>query len=400
MNKKSSKSKNRGSKSSNQKKPTINSLKHQKSTLNPDLLIRKATQKAEEIYNSKRFFDEMPLDDRLKANLKKKGFIKPTEIQDKTLEFLLEKRDLLGVAQTGTGKTAAFLIPIIQKILQNKTKPFALIVVPTRELAIQIDKDFKSITKGLKLFSSCFIGGTNINRDYQELRRPSHVIIGTPRRLLELIKNKELDIRETNTLVLDEFDKMLSLGFLKEIEHITGAMGRRQHTMLFSATLDKKQLSSIQEILYNPITVKLSKSDTTGEHIDQDIITYSKNDNKFDLLCQLLKKEEFNKVLLFEETKKGVDYLTEELKKSKIKAESIHGDLAQSIRIESLKNFKDGDVQVLVATDVAARGIDVSDITHVINYQIPQNFDQYIHRIGRTGRAGKQGKAFTFVEKK
>ena len=396
MSSKSSKSKNRGSKSSS-KKGTSNSFKHQKSTLNPDLLIRKATQKSEDIYYSKRFFDEMPLDNRLKENLKKKGFIKPTEIQDKTLEFLLEKRDLLGVAQTGTGKTGAFLIPIIERVLKNKRKPFALIVVPTRELAIQIDKDFKSITKGLKLFSSCFIGGTNINRDIQELRRASHVIIGTPRRILELIKHKELDIRETNTLVLDEFDKMLSLGFLKEVEHITGAMHRRQHTMLFSATVDKKQLSSIQEILYNPITVKLSKSDTTGEHIDQDIIKYSKGENKFEILCDLLNKKEFDKVLLFEETKKGVDNLTERLINSGVKTEAIHGDLTQVHRINALRNFKEGDVQVLVATDVAARGIDVSDITHVINYQIPQNFEQYIHRIGRTGRAGKQGKAFTFV---
>ena len=399
MSNKSSKSKNRGSKSTSKKKFT-NVNKHQKSNLNPDLLIRKATKKAEEVYFSKRFFDEIPIDKRLKENLKKKGFIKPTEIQDKTLEFLLEKRDLLGIAQTGTGKTAAFLIPIIEKILKHNRKSFALIVVPTRELAIQIDKDFKSITKGLKVFSSCFIGGTNINRDYQELRRPSHVIIGTPRRLLELIKHKELDIRETNTLVLDEFDKMLSLGFLKEVEHITGVMGRRQHTMLFSATLDKKQLTSIQEILYNPITVKLSKSDVTGEHIDQDIISYSKDDNKFDLLCNLIGKEEFNKVLIFEETKKGVDLLTEKLISANIKAEAIHGDLSQKDRSKALKNFKEGDVQVLVATDVAARGIDVSDISHVINYQIPQNFDQYIHRIGRTGRAGKQGKAFTFVEKK
>jgi ATP-dependent RNA helicase RhlE len=396
MSSKSSKSKNRGSKSTS-KKGSSSNYNHQKSTLNPDLLIRKATQKAEEVYYSKRFFDEMPLDSRLKENLQKKGFIKPTEIQDKTLEFLLEKRDILGVAQTGTGKTAAFLIPIIERVLKNKRAPFALIVVPTRELAMQIDKDFRSITKGLKLFSSCFIGGTNINRDVQELRRPSHVIIGTPRRILELIKHKELDIRETNTLVLDEFDKMLSLGFLKEVEHITGAMGRRQHTMLFSATLEKKQMSSIQEILYNPITVKLSKSDTTGEHIDQDIIQYTKDQNKFDILTELLSQDEFNKVLLFDETKKGVDFLTEKLISSNIKAEAIHGDLTQKVRLRALKNFKEGDLQVLIATDVAARGIDVSDITHVINYQIPQSFDQYIHRIGRTGRAGKQGKAFTFV---
>ena len=396
MGSKSSKSKHRGSKSINKKKSS-GDFQHRKSTLKPELLIKKATLQAEEVYNSKRFFDEMPLDSRLKSNLKKKGFIKPTEIQDKTIEFLLEKRDILGIAQTGTGKTGAFLIPIIERILKLNRKSFALIVVPTRELALQIDKDFKSISKGLNLFSSCFIGGTNINRDMQELRRPSHIMIGTPRRLLELIKHKALDIRETNTLVLDEFDKMLSLGFLKEVEHITGTMHRRQHTMLFSATLAQKQIPLIREILYNPITIKLSKSDTTGEHIEQDIIEYTKNQNKFEVLCELLKNDQYDKVLLFEETKTGVESLTEQLVANGIKAEQIHGNRTQDDRIKALKIFREGTAQVLVATDVAARGIDVSDITLVINYQIPMNYEQYIHRIGRTGRAGKQGQALTFV---
>ena len=389
-----SKSKRRGAKKI---KPLKRRALSNKSTLSPDLLIRKATQNLEDLYLSKRFFDEFPLDERLKKNLKKKGFIRPTEIQDKTIDLLLNKRDVLGIAQTGTGKTGAFLIPIIERILKYNRKPFALIVVPTRELAIQIDKDFKSITKGLKLFSSCFIGGTNINRDLQELRRPSHIIVGTPRRLLELIKHKALDLRDVNTLVLDEFDRMLDLGFIKEIEHITGAMHRRQHTMLFSATLEKKQLPSIREILYEPITVKLNKQATAGEHIEQDIIKYTTEDEKFELLTEMLNQKEFDKVLIFDQTKEGVNHLCEKLNKINIEAVQIHGDRTQDERIKALQDFKLGKNAILVATDVAARGIDVAEITQVINYQVPMNFDQYIHRIGRTGRAGKQGKAFTFV---
>lgn len=390
-----SKSKRRGAKKMKTLKrtPILN-----KSTLNPELLVRKATQNLEDLYLSKRFFDEFPLDERLKKNLKKKGFIRPTEIQDKTIDLLLNKRDVLGIAQTGTGKTGAFLIPIIERILKYNRKPFALIVVPTRELAIQIDKDFKSITKGLKLFSSCFIGGTNINRDLQELRRPSHIIVGTPRRLLELIKHKALDLREVNTLVLDEFDRMLDLGFIKEIEHITGAMHRRQHTMLFSATLEKKQLPSIREILYEPITVKLNKQATAGEHIEQEVIKFENEEDRFSLLTEMLNSKEFDKVLIFDETKEGVNHLCEKLNAHNIKAFQIHGDRTQEERTQALQGFKLGATSILVATDVAARGIDVAEITQVINYQIPMTFDQYIHRIGRTGRAGKQGKAFTFVK--
>jgi len=390
-----SKSKRRGGKKI---KPLKRRAVSNKSTLDPDLLVRKATQKLEDLYLSKRFFDELSLDERLKKNLKKKGFIRPTEIQDKTIDLLLKKRDVLGIAQTGTGKTGAFLIPIVERILKLNRKPFALIVVPTRELAIQIDKDFKSITKGLKLFSSCFIGGTNINKDLQELRRTSHIIVGTPRRLLELIKHKALDLKDVNTLVLDEFDRMLDLGFIKEIEHITGAMHRRQHTMLFSATLEKKQIPSIREILYEPITVKLNKQATAGEHIEQDVITFKNDDDRFKLLTDMLNQKEFDKVLIFDETREGVNNLCERLNNEGIKAFQIHGDLTQEQRIKSLQGFKLGETSILVATDVAARGIDVAEITQVINYQIPMTFDQYIHRIGRTGRAGKQGKAFTFVE--
>lgn len=398
MGNKSSKSKHRGGKSVKKKKVT-SSFRPRKSSLKPNLLVQKATVSTNDIYHSERTYQDFPLDERFKANLLKKGYIRPTEIQDKTFDALLDKKDVVGVAQTGTGKTGAFLIPIIERLLRLKRKPFALIVVPTRELALQIDNEFRSITKGLKLYSSCFIGGTNINKDIQALRRPSHVIIGTPRRILELIKHRELDIRETNTLVLDEFDKMLSLGFLKEVEHITGAMHRRQHTLLFSATVNAKIQPLIDEILYQPLVVKLKKQNATINHIEQDIIEVKPEQNQFEILTELLQKETAEKVLIFDDTKAGVESLAEQLINSNYKVSFLHGDLEQKSRTAHIKNFSQNNTNILIATDIAARGIDISDISLVINYQTPQNYEQYTHRIGRTGRAGKQGKAFTFFKK-
>ncbi len=398
MGSKSSKSKHRGGKSVKKKKSNAH-YHPRKSSLKPNLLVQKATISTDDLYHSDRTYQDFPLDEKFKTNLLKKGYIRPTEIQDKTFDALIDKKDVVGIAQTGTGKTGAFLIPIIERSLRLKRKPFALIVVPTRELALQIDNEFRSITKGLKLYSSCFIGGTNINKDIQALRRPSHVIIGTPRRILELIKHRELDIRETNTLVLDEFDKMLSLGFLKEVEHITGAMHRRQHTLLFSATVNAKIQPLIDEILYQPLVVKLKKQNAAINHIEQDIIEFTAEQNQFEILTQLLEKEQAQKVLIFDETKAGVETLAEQLIHKNYNVSFLHGDLDQKNRSTQIKDFAHNNTNILIATDIAARGIDISEISLVINYQIPMNFEQYTHRIGRTGRAGKQGKAYTFIKR-
>ena len=367
------------------------------STLDPSLLVKKASQVVKEAFRSDRLIDDMPINAKLKQCLKKKGFERPTEIQDKTLEALLKGRDLLGIAQTGTGKTGAFLIPIIERLLQQRKNPYALVVVPTRELATQVEEEFRSMTKGLKLYSACFIGGTNINKDMQILRRSSHVVIGTPGRLLDLVKRRVLDLRPFNTLVLDEFDRMLDMGFVHDVTRIIDGMQRRNHTMLFSATLDKKQETLINDILQNPVTVKVSSGESTGDHIDQDIIRLAAGEDKFQVLCDMISREDFQKVLVFEETKHRVKRLCEKLNKAGISSDQIHGNKSQNARQHALNAFKQGRIRVLVATDVAARGIDVSDVTHVINYQVPTSFDNYIHRIGRTGRAGKKGKAFTFV---
>jgi len=368
------------------------------STLDPSLLVKEAEQGVvEKVFRSDRLVQELPIDSKLKQNLSAKGYKRPTEIQDRTLETLLEGRDILGIAQTGTGKTGAFLVPIIEELLDKRTNHFALVVVPTRELALQVEEEFRSMSKGLGLYSACFIGGTSINKDLQALRRNSHVVIATPGRLLDLTDRRAIDLGKFKTLVLDEFDRMLDMGFIRDVNRILDGMKQRKHTMLFSATLDKSQQSMINSILSNPVTVKVSGGNRGGDSIDQDIIRLKPGEDKFKVLQNMLSGEEFDKVLLFEETKHRVSRLCIKLNKAGIAAEQIHGNKSQNARQSALKAFKQGRVRVLVATDVASRGLDISDVSHVINYQVPQTHDSYIHRIGRTGRAGKSGKAYTFV---
>ena len=382
----------------NRKNHSGNRNRRKKSTLDPQILIKKAVISELKDYVSDRDYNSMPIHQQLKDALAIKGYVKPTEIQDRTLEALLDKKDVLGIAQTGTGKTGAFLIPIINQLIENNSNPFALVVVPTRELAIQVQQEFKSMTKGLKLFSACFIGGTNINKDLQILRRDSHLVIGTPGRILDLVNRKALDLRKLNTLILDEFDRMLDMGFVHDVKKILYGMQNRKHTLLFSATLNDKQNKLIKEILTRPVTVKISNGTSTGDNINQDIIKISSEDDKFGILLEMLNRTNFKKILVFEETKHRVNRLCAKLNKAGIKSDQIQGNKSQNARQKALDRFKKGEVKVLVATDVAARGIDISDITHVINYQVPESFDSYIHRIGRTGRAGKTGEAYTFVD--
>lgn len=369
-----------------------------KSSINVNQLTQKATEKPEPtVYKAERTFNDMPLDGRLLKAIARKGFSQPTEIQDKTLEYLLKGRDLMGVAQTGTGKTGAFLIPLINRMLSGREKFRVLILAPTRELAVQIDEEFKSLTSGLRLYSDCFIGGTSINRDLKKLGRSSQVVIGTPGRLLDLSQRKAIKFSEFDILILDEFDRMLDMGFNRDVHRITDAMQRRKQTLLFSATVDRKQQGFIDKLLKNPVEVKVSNGETTGKHIDQEIIKVAEGQDKFRMLTDLLEQPEFSKVLVFAETKRWVSKVHKKLAKSGFSSDEIHGNKSQNYRQNALKKFSSGKIQILVATDVAARGLDVSDVTHVINYQLPASIDSYIHRIGRTGRAGKNGKAFTFI---
>lgn len=348
-------------------------------------------------YKASRTFAQMPLDVRLLKTIAKKGFDKPTEIQDLTLEHLLDGRDLMGVAQTGTGKTGAFLIPLIHRMISGREKFRVLVLAPTRELAVQIDEEFKSLTAGMNLYSQCFIGGTSINKDLQKLKQRSHVVVGTPGRLLDLSQRGAIRFNDFGVLILDEFDRMLDMGFNKDVHRITSEMKNRIQTLLFSATIDRKQQTFIDRLLTNPVEVKVSNGEATGKHIDQEIIKVKEGQDKFALLSDLLKQPGFNKVIVFAETKRWVSKVHKKLKQTGFSSDEIHGNKSQNYRQLALKKFSNGKIQILVATDVAARGLDVSDVTHVINYQLPASMDSYIHRIGRTGRAGKSGKAFTFI---
>lgn len=379
--------------------PRANNKKKAVSDLDPNLLIKKAVSTAEEVvFTPYKTFDQMPVHNKLKVNLAKKGFTNPTQIQQDSYEYLKSGRDLLGVANTGTGKTGAFLIPIIERLLTT-SQPFqSLVVVPTRELALQVEEEFNSLTHGMGLHAASFIGGTNITRDLGQLRRQNHIIIGTPGRLMDLASRRALHLQDIKVLILDEFDRMLDMGFVNDIKKIVRSMTSRKQTMLFSATVDKTQKSMINELLNDPVEVKVSSGETTSDQIEQDIIRVPEGGDKFAMLVNLIADSEFEKVLIFAETKRLVNKVSKKLNESGVRSDLIHGNKSQNYRNNALDKFKKGNVQVLVATDVAARGIDVSDVTHVINYQLPMNFDSYVHRIGRTGRAGKRGKAFTFVD--
>ena len=368
------------------------------SPINTELLIKKAIDKPGGIFSPSRSFNEMPIDQRLKDNLSARGFHNPTQIQHETLELLKAGNDLVGVATTGTGKTAAFLIPVIERLLSSASPFQTLVIVPTRELALQVEKEFENLTNGLNLKSVCFIGGTNVERDVKRSRKVNHLIVGTPGRLLDLVARRALRLDQISTLVLDEFDRMLDMGFVNDIQRIISLMTERKQTMMFSATLDKTQRSLIDQLLTNPKHIQVSGGTSSSDHVDQDIVRISKGENKFEILREMMTGNDFEKVLVFAETKHLVNKLTKKLNQAGVRSDQIHGNKSQHYRNNALDRFKRGKVQVLVATDVAARGIDVFNISHVINYQVPQNMESYVHRIGRTGRAGKRGKALTFVE--
>ena len=344
----------------------------------------------------RRRFSDMDLQLVLAKNLSTRGFAYPTAIQDKTFEAILEGRDILGIANTGTGKTAAFLMPIIQQLLSGKEFQ-SLVVVPTRELAQQVQKEFFLLTKGTKLFSSCFIGGTTISADYKLLKKKNHVIIGTPGRLLDLWERKALPLEKVSVLILDEFDRMLDMGFVNDVKRITKAMQQRKQTLLFSATEEGNQKSLVAGFLNKPFKVKVSTGHSVSSQISQKAVRVQGRD-KTKLLIDMIVNDELKKVLVFAETKRQVDKLEKKLNQASIATGLIHGNKSQNQRTRALDSFRRNKIKVLVATDVAARGIDVADITHVINFQVPQSMDSYIHRVGRTGRAGRQGTAITFVD--
>jgi superfamily II DNA/RNA helicase len=343
-------------------------------------------------------FTDFKVADELKTAITSKGYTDPSPIQDRAIPHVLQGVDLVGIANTGTGKTAAFLIPLIDKVLQNR-KEQVMIIVPTRELAIQIEEELKGFTKNIKtkkIFSVCCVGGANIRPQIRDLKYEYNFIIGTPGRLKDLIDRKMIKLAEFNTIVLDEADRMLDMGFVAEMRSIMNNMPKDRQTLFFSATLSSEIEKLISEFLTNPVRVSVKTQDTS-KNVDQDIVRVERGADKIEVLHDLLTKAEFSKVLIFGRTKHGVEKLSETLVKKGIKAESIHGNKNHSHRQRALGKFKTSQVQVLVATDVAARGLDIADVSHVINFDIPATYDDYVHRIGRTGRGGKKGKALTFI---
>lgn len=347
------------------------------------------------IFTPKRGFIDFAILDTLKKAIISKGYKTPTPIQDEAIPEVLKGRDVLGIANTGTGKTGAFLIPLVNAVLESPRKR-VLIMVPTRELAIQIDSELKGFTRGMKIFSVCCVGGARIGNQIRDLRYFNHFIIGTPGRLKDLIERKLIPLNEISTIVLDEADRMLDMGFIADMRFIVNATPKDRQTLFFSATLSRDIEKLIGDFLKNPVRISVKTRDTVAA-VDQDVVRVRRGEDKVDVLHNLLTNKEFNKVLVFGKTKHGVENLSHALTKRGIHSDSIHGNKNHTQRQRALGRFKDNMVQVLVATDVAARGLDIVGVSHVINYDLPATYDDYVHRIGRTGRAGKAGKALTFI---
>ena len=349
----------------------------------------------EEIYNPNHTFSDFGLNNKLVQTIKLMGLEHPSPIQDQIIPEIMAGRDVIGLAETGTGKTAAFLIPLIEKTLKDPRRQ-TLILAPTRELAIQINQELKDLSAGFKLPSVICVGGMNIRPQIKELRRHNNnFIIGTPGRILDLIERKNFRPENITTVVLDEADRMLDMGFIKDMKKILSGTPEEKETLLFSATASKETNLIIHEFLRNPVYISVKKKDVANT-IEQNIVQF-RDSEKFDTLLKLLSGEELRRVLVFGSMKHSVQKLAKQLSENNIKADSIHGNKTHSARQKALAKFKSGNLRVLVATDVAARGIHVDSVTHVINYDLPNTFEEYVHRIGRTGRGANRGKALTFV---
>jgi len=361
-----------------------------------NMFIKKASPVAELAQQAtSQTFSDFDLVDYLKVNIQSKGYTTPTPIQVQAIPAILEGRDLIGLANTGTGKTAAFLIPIINKIFKDRTQK-AFIITPTRELAVQINEELKSFSQNMSIYSALVIGGSNMHRQISDLRRNPHIIIGTPGRLKDLIERNQLRLHDFQTFVLDEVDLMVDIGFINEVKYFLSFLPTIRQSLFFSATIPPKIQDILRAFVQNPVTVSVKLGDT-AQNVDQDIIKVANPARKIEQLHDLLIKDGFDKVLIFGRTKHGIEKLNKELAIRGFKTGSLHGNKKQSQRRRTLDSFKRNEIKILLATDVASRGLDIDNVTHVINYDLPETYNDYIHRIGRTGRAGKTGFALTFI---
>ncbi len=348
-------------------------------------------------------FEDLKLIDPLLKAIKDRKYTEPTAIQGKAIPVILQRRDVMGVAQTGTGKTAAFSIPIIQLIHQieskTKGKPTmrALILTPTRELAIQIEENIEAYSKYTVVKQAVIFGGVKQYSQVQALRKGVHVLVATPGRLLDLISQGIISLKTIKVFILDEADRMLDMGFINDIKKILPMLPKERQSLFFSATMPSNIVKLSRDILKNPEKIEVSPVSSTAETIQQ-YLYYTNRTTKKGLLTHILKDEEIDQVLVFSRTKRGADRIVKDLKRKRIESAAIHGDKAQNQRQKALKKFKAGEIRVLVATDIAARGIDIDKLRYVINYDVPNVAETYVHRIGRSGRAGEEGIAIALCE--
>jgi ATP-dependent RNA helicase RhlE len=347
-------------------------------------------------------FSELPLIEPIQRAVAESGYTVPTPIQQQAIPHLLEGRDLLGCAQTGTGKTAAFALPILNHLAKqwHRTEPKqarVLVLAPTRELAIQIHESFQTYGKHLKIRTAVIFGGVGQTPQVTALKAGVDVLIATPGRLLDLIQQKHLQLGRLEIFVLDEADRMLDMGFLPDIRKVLTYLPGKRQNLFFSATMPKEIQKLADSLLVNPAKVEVAPVSSTAEMIEQSVMFVDKSKKK-DLLRHLLQDKSFDKVIVFTRTKHGANRVAEGLTKNHIASEAIHGNKSQNARQRALENLREGKIRVLVATDIAARGIDIDEISHVINYELPNESESYVHRIGRTARAGSQGIAIAFCD--
>jgi ATP-dependent RNA helicase RhlE len=369
-------------------------------TFDPTNLILKLQHEEQEIvqqveYHAENTFNDFAISDKLKQNIARRGYVSPTPIQDQIIPHIIEGRDVVGIANTGTGKTAAFLIPLLHKVIEGRNEK-VLIIAPTRELALQVKDELVSFSEGLRVFATLCIGGSSLGRQIDSLRRNPDFVIGTPGRIKDLNQRGKLRFNDFTNIVLDEVDRMLDMGFVHDIRGIIDELPQERQSLFFSATMTDRVKEIMKGFLYNPVHISVKTQDTS-HNVRQDIIRISGR-SKIEVLHDLLITQEFQKVLVFGRTKRGAERITRELQDRGFKVDAIHGNKSQGQRQRALKSFKDDRVQALIATDVIARGLDIDNVTHVINYDLPESYEDYIHRIGRTGRANNQGTALTFVD--
>jgi ATP-dependent RNA helicase RhlE len=348
-------------------------------------------------------FDQLGLIEPIMKALKAQGYTQPTPIQEQAMPVVLDRKDLLGCAQTGTGKTAAFAIPILQLFhLDEQNKRGykhirSLVLTPTRELAVQIHESFEAYGRYTTIRQEVIFGGVSQHTQTLALRNGTDVLIATPGRLLDLINQGYVHLDHLEIFVLDEADRMLDMGFIHDVKKIIRLLPKEKQTLFFSATMPPAISQLADSLLHQPVRVEVTPVSSTAEKIDQSVYFVNKKD-KLSLLLHLLQEKNIRRTLVFTRTKHGADKITKELKKANVNAASIHGNKTQTARQYALNQFKSGRLTVLVATDIAARGIDVDELTHVINFDIPEVPETYVHRIGRTGRAGSEGTAFSFCD--